>query len=524
MMTSGLYYVPIGNYRGEKEWRDYIVQGRLAKYQANLIGDAIGRASSDQIQLYREVGGRINKTLTQGFLEVSDAVRRGSAEVVTAISGMSEELSGHLNEIGQGQALLNSQIALTNRLLESIQKLLAIPDSEKERAKNIQFGLKFLRGAKDDASFYDDALKYLELAHEQLPEDWYATHYIGLIRLYAAEFIDLAAAEKMFAQSLKYAKVESRIADPRSSASDDEDNPVNVKKFAAENCLHLATIYGIQGDIGKAYEIAKEAATFLDEPKVQFYVAKYALKSGAVDESLLMLRKAVEREPMYAEAILADLDLNLNKPVLDLLAAMRIELEATAENLAQHIRLYDETIEEALANPSSSWVEFPIPERLRFLKTLDVSSLDFKGLVQLLKIQMPRLAEFARETGGPWAASFRQLKLTAPDDQLLFGEYLHKYAADLQAADLVLYRHLLRKFIDRHINKATKARTTEAEAESLAEQRKLVTIVWWVGFVAWFVLLIAMAQTTEPPKILTLFFGAWLFWGVVRFFRWGTRG
>ena len=375
---------------GVDKWRDFLIQGSLAKYQAKLISDSFENVSEKQIAMYYNVGNKINNSLVNGFSdtistikqksdeivssirqssdEIVSSIRQSSAEVVFSINKMNQTLSNHLLEIGQGLVLLNHQQSITNEMLVNIQELLSIPEIEKERMMNIQFGLKFLRGANEDKSLYADALSYFEKAHNQFPQDWFTTYYLGLIRLFSADNLEVNKAEQMFLDTKKYLSIDSKIENSKINVLvkkyfvDGNINTKGTKLILAECCNNLATISQIQNNSESAFKYAKQAITFSTDPKYKYYAAKYAIKLKKENDSIDLLNQAVDSLPIYAETILTDLDFNLNTTVLNFLLEKRTSLDKELIIITEALNIYHEEARKInnLIKDSSYHLSIPI--------------------------------------------------------------------------------------------------------------------------------------------------------------------
>ena len=80
---------------------------------------------------------------------------------------------------------LSSRKELDDNLFENIAELLRVPDSEKERQRNIELGLKFFVNAQKDRDLFEDSLEELLEAEKLMKQDYFVLHRIGLIYLYS---------------------------------------------------------------------------------------------------------------------------------------------------------------------------------------------------------------------------------------------------------------------------------------------------------------------------------------------------
>ena len=129
---------------------DYARDTSISKYTSDSIGQFIESASKDNIYAIQEVGRKIGI----GVDYLGDTIKKSSDQQIEEFGKMRRVLSGKLSEISNELFLVNfrldqilDQIQASNYLLKDITKLLRVSDSEKERQRSIELGLKFFISA-----------------------------------------------------------------------------------------------------------------------------------------------------------------------------------------------------------------------------------------------------------------------------------------------------------------------------------------------------------------------------------------
>ena len=101
------------------------------------------------------------------------------------------------------------QQRVTNNLLKDIKELLKLPESEKERQRSIELGLKFFASAKKNGDLYKDALEELHKAESLMKQDHLVLAQLGMIYLYVPEYLNPKKAFDYLMSAAKYLSVES---------------------------------------------------------------------------------------------------------------------------------------------------------------------------------------------------------------------------------------------------------------------------------------------------------------------------
>ncbi len=312
-------------------WFDYVRDTSLAKYTADSVGRYVQQASSNQISAIDTTGRKICGKLHSGF--------SGIEKQLKGISAQLGQVTNALHGVNQRLDLLHDEAITSNLLQENMAELLRIPDSQKQRQHHIEMALKFLKNALKEESLYYDALRELIEAEKLMPTDYFVLHRIGMIYLYVPALGNLEKAVDYFAKAGKYAAVES---DPQAARlsnflskqvnkrfRDQADPGINeISNLAAESFYQCGSALYALGRFEDAAIFAEKAVRFQPkEAKYYFFLSKYLIRTGRVDESVKHLRSAILLVPEMSLAAVGDFDLNQEQPVLDLLCHLTDEVD-----------------------------------------------------------------------------------------------------------------------------------------------------------------------------------------------------
>ena len=289
----------------------YIRDTSLQKYNAEIVGSYIEKASNKNIEAISEMATRLGYKI--------------------------DETNNHLSEISfgvrsmvYGNRLQIEQQKATNILLNDIKKLLRLPDSERERIYAIELGLKFFTNAQNDPDLFNDALIEFQKAENIMNQDYFVLHKIGLIYLLVDQHLNVPKALEYFKKAAKYASVESNndirslaylsndhetYSDIKLTSNNISDNEIKI--MASESFDKAAFSAYILGDIEEAIELQSKAIKLNASAQNIFFLGKYQIRAGLNNDGIDSLNKAVEILPELLELTIKDLDLNSNTYVLD---------------------------------------------------------------------------------------------------------------------------------------------------------------------------------------------------------------
>lgn len=281
---------------------DYRKDVTLAKYSADIVGKYITQASSQQVNAINHLGQKIGLGLNV--------------------------LSDQLSEVSQELAFINRNLDLqiefqkvTNLLLQNINELLRVPDSEKARQHSIELGLKFFANAQKDDDLFEDALEEFLKAEELMKQDYFVLHRIGLIYLYSVNQINPQKALDYFARAAKYASVESdpkaaRLANVLTKNNNSQNNLTDsdaIKLLAADSYEKAAFAAYVLGDFDLAVKNQSKALKYSQVPENYFLLAKYQTRTKEISECVTNLNTCIDQKPVLALAVFKDIDL-VNEP------------------------------------------------------------------------------------------------------------------------------------------------------------------------------------------------------------------
>lgn len=197
---------------------DYIRDVSLAGYTANTVGRYIAQASQEHVRAINSLSNSLGMgfgQLAEGLAKIDEATSGVSSAIravenkLASIDGTLLAIEGNLAFLNRNVDLLIEQQRLSNLLLRNITALLRVPESEKERQRSIELGIKFFINARKDPDLYTDALEMLLKAEELMQQDYFVLHRVGCIYLHVDKHVDVAKALHYFTRAGKYAAVES---------------------------------------------------------------------------------------------------------------------------------------------------------------------------------------------------------------------------------------------------------------------------------------------------------------------------
>jgi tetratricopeptide (TPR) repeat protein len=305
---------------------DYIKDYSLTKYSTETLGNFISSASREQISAIENVGFAIGRGL--------DILSNKMADVNKELVFLNRNIDLQLE-----------QNKLTNYLLQNIQELLRIPESEKERQKCIELGVKFFTKAKDDSDFYEDSLEEFKKAEILMKQDYFVLHIIGVIHLYVERFLDPKMALDYFLKSAKYAVLESSsnnmslsklLLNTAPSSYIKELKKINPHEFLASDSYEKAAFAAyVLGQFEDSVKYQHKAIRILNTPQRLFILAKYQMRNKETSEALKNLSDAIESEPILCLAIFKEVDLFSEESVINLIKEKNTILEKKLHSLIE---------------------------------------------------------------------------------------------------------------------------------------------------------------------------------------------
>ena len=312
-----------------KSFLNYTKETNLAEYTGQIVGSFIEKANQQQIAALNN----INHNIISGF-----------------------------NALNQKLALIQQELVNTNLLLTDIKELLKLPDSEKQRQRHIELGLKFSNASNKDDDLIKDAVNEFEQALSLMPQDWFVLYQTGMCYLYHEPCYDLVKAEEYFLKATKYGMIEDNFNQYQNHKNsfylthekqkEDEDTYIKfleedeelddriikedppsfgyrMPKFGIpsfyiiDSFLNAALINYINSDFEKATKYCKKAVDIAETAfndgtinkefykKTLFFLSKYQARIKQFDNAKKNLSCIFEELGVYNiyEAIPGDLDL-----------------------------------------------------------------------------------------------------------------------------------------------------------------------------------------------------------------------
>jgi hypothetical protein len=329
---------------------DFARDSSISKYTSDSIGQFIESSSKDNINAIQELGRKIGI----GVDYLGETIKKSSDQQIEEIGKMRRVLSGKLSEISNGLFFVNyrleqilDQIHASNFLLKDITKLLRVSDSEKERQRSIELGLKFFISANNDADLYEDSLIEFHKSESLMPQDYFTNYYLGLIYLTSPNHLDIEKSNSYFIKSGKYSSLElsndsvllenvldnDSIGDSKMISSDIS----SIKNIASSSHQKSAFTYYILGDFVNALKFQKKSIGIDPSPKNYFYLAKYQSRNNFKEDLIQSINKCLEIDSKFVLTIMSDLDLISNGEILNIVENKYNELNSNINILKNEL-------------------------------------------------------------------------------------------------------------------------------------------------------------------------------------------
>jgi len=313
----------------------------IIKMNRRELETTIQNSSSEQVKAIQQVCGKLD----DGFAEVSYHLR--------SINSNISELRGEINEMAAmldwKLSMLIEEQRLTNQLLIHIEKLLRIPDSQKQRVYFIEQGLKYLKNAMPEgcrSSFYTDALEAFKEAEKIERKDYITLQKIGLIYLYSEKYLNIPLAEEYYLKSAREALAESNAGGTTSSNNfipSGYENDIFIKS-SAEAYLYASRACYLQQKLSEAANYAEKAYHLIPNfIEAGFEQAKYLAANIHENEAVKVLETVITKDRFYAIKTLTDQDLSTKPAILKFLNTLKdtiilkatIQLEESKKNMVE---------------------------------------------------------------------------------------------------------------------------------------------------------------------------------------------
>ena len=338
---------------------DYIKDITLAKYTADTVGKYINEASQNHIQAINELGQKVGIGLN-------------------ILSHQLKEIHAELNFLNKKLDIQIEQQKITNNLLENIGSLLRVPDSEKERQRSIELGLKFFLNAQKDEDFFTDSLAEFLKAEGLMKQDYFVLHRIGLIYLYSFKNLDPQKALDYFTRAAKYASVEN---DPKAaelaifltkkSNNSEVLNGVNAMQILTADSYEKAAFAAyVLGNFELAVKLQTKASENNITTENLFILAKYQARANQIYACLQNLSRAIDEIPSMALAIFKDLDLINELGVLTLIELKNDNINKSINQLKQEWEAIHSDLAERIINELNELLNAPYDKKIKRFKEI----------------------------------------------------------------------------------------------------------------------------------------------------------
>jgi len=378
---------------------NYVNNTSIAEYGATIVGQYINEANRRQADLLEDLSGRQISAINNGFELTIEAIEDGF-----------RFLDQRMSRIEQG--IINSNI-----LLENISELLKLPDSEKQRQRHIELGMKFSNQALKDSDLAIDSKNEFESALKLMQQDWFVLQQLGIIYLHSEKIQDLNKAKEYFLKAAKYAYVEnsdsvhlinwhfkkclssqsfdSNLVQRINLKSDDYtwDEELPLRDFIIDCYLNAALCAYVSTNFNeaathslKAVEIGKENIKSL------FLFSKYAARNGDVANAITYTLKTLQLAPYMADAISNERELISIPEIVDAIATVKSSVSKRLKVIKEKIEL----LKGKASNKIFSSIE-QYPDEISpslFYKLLDKPLLDAKSISKNKNNEILDLADY----------------------------------------------------------------------------------------------------------------------------------
>ena len=306
---------------------DYVKDTSLVKYGADTVGTYINQASQEQIQAINKLGVSIG---------------RG----INILSEKMTEINSNLFLLNRNFEIQIQQQKLTNLLLENIDELLKIPDSEKERQLFIERGLQYFVNASKNKDLYSDALKYFLKAEEIFEEDYFVLHIVGYIYLFVLEHIDPEKALNYFDRAAKYSSIESdkdmiRLQNILANNVNSMNSTKKIGLLASDSYEKAAFAAYILGRIDTAVDYQNKSLKLNNSNYNRFLLGKYQCRKGDIKKAVINIEKCIDNEPNYVLAVFKEIDLVNESAVIEMITNKNDEIDLKINQLSKKIEVSD---------------------------------------------------------------------------------------------------------------------------------------------------------------------------------------
>lgn len=233
-----------------------------------------------------------------------------------AIQGMNDNIAASFQalqgNISQGLNILTYRFQLLEATLEGILQELHIPESQRERRYHIQEGIKFFnKGIQSGKCLYfDDAKEEFEKAIQIERKDFFSWYYLGMIHLYAKNYLDIKCALEAFERYEHYA------------------DALTERHFLYDEMLMMKSeCYYLQMNLDEA---AKTLSPIVAQnSKAALRTVKYLSATREADkaiEALKIFKGLFDKNPYISMQVLEDSDILYNDHIIQFLQEYRSKL------------------------------------------------------------------------------------------------------------------------------------------------------------------------------------------------------
>lgn len=251
---------------------------------------------------------------------VCGSIEHGFELISLEIESVNRTLNDYLEIFESRTRMILDELKYHTIILENIALLTKEPDSQKERAKFIEKGLKFLNDANKDHTFYEDALIFFKKAEEIDHTDYHVLYKIGLIYLYSNDQQNIEESIKYFEKAAKYSNNDSHpdsiilsnilAVNISESYLDYKVDKKDIKFITYQSYIQISIAYYKLEMFDKAIEFSKLSNQIIPEIlEGKYLLAKYLACSGENKKAAKILKNIIIKNRKYILRVLKDVDL-----------------------------------------------------------------------------------------------------------------------------------------------------------------------------------------------------------------------
>ena len=181
----------------------------LPTVRTMLAANAYGQLKGDDLTKAQfQLGNTfmLQNEIKQGYKAFIESQEKNHHAQIAAANKQIGAIHNLSSTINARFSALGAQVEMTNTLLQSVEKLVALPEFEKERKFFFNEGVRYLKMATKNVTYYKQALVSFLKAYELDNNDYLVTYHTALIYLHSSENLNLSEADKFLKKTYRLSK------------------------------------------------------------------------------------------------------------------------------------------------------------------------------------------------------------------------------------------------------------------------------------------------------------------------------